>query len=108
MNAAQRGVEASGSFTGYPATGLRTQGITCTTYAASGHSAAGDVELTFPLDLVPRIIAAWDWAEMADGLAQRVHAPNAFLAERHVTVAVGQVRGANPLATVPSQQSQQQ
>jgi uncharacterized circularly permuted ATP-grasp superfamily protein len=123
LSSPPHGVEAGGSFAGYPGVGpsfdecfdadgrvrpeyrrvvsllasmppqtltrttegidlsLRTQGITFTTYAASGDAAAGDVERTFPLDLVPRIIAARDWAELTDGLGQRVRALNAFLAD---------------------------
>lgn len=116
------GVEAGGSFTGYPRMGrafdecfdadgrvrpgyrrvisllsslspqrlaqvtegldlsLRTQGITFTTYVGSNDaSGGGDVERTFPLDLVPRIIEAADWNIVSQGLSQRVRALNAFL-----------------------------
>lgn len=116
------GVEAGGSFTGYPLPGaafdecfdadgrvrpgyrrvisllsslspqrlaqvtegldlsLRTQGITFTTYVGSNDaSGGGDVERTFPLDLVPRIIEAADWNVVSQGLSQRVRALNAFL-----------------------------
>ena len=61
---------------------LRTQGITFTTYVGSNDtSGGGDVERTFPLDLVPRLVEAADWERMTAGLAQRVRALNAFLAD---------------------------
>jgi uncharacterized circularly permuted ATP-grasp superfamily protein len=57
---------------------FRTQGITFTVYGEEGDEAGG-VERTFPMDLVPRIIAAAEWAEVERGLIQRVTALNRFL-----------------------------
>ena len=39
----------------------------------------GGVERPFPLDLIPRIIAAEDWATVESGVAQRVRTLEAFL-----------------------------
>ncbi len=39
------------------------------------------VERPFPLDLVPRIIDAAEWAKIEAGVAQRVRALEAFLAD---------------------------
>ena len=58
---------------------FRTQGITFTVY--------GDeqgVERTFPLDLLPRLIAADEWAGIEAGLIQRVTALNLFLDDLYV------------------------
>jgi uncharacterized circularly permuted ATP-grasp superfamily protein len=41
--------------------------------------ALGGEERPFPLDLIPRIIAAAEWDELAAGVRQRVHALEAFL-----------------------------
>ena len=41
----------------------------------------GGVERPFPLDLVPRVIAAAEWATIEAGVAQRVQALEAFLAD---------------------------
>ena len=41
--------------------------------------ALGGEERPFPLDLIPRIIAAREWDELASGLRQRVRALEAFL-----------------------------
>ena len=41
----------------------------------------GGVERPFPLDLVPRVIAAAEWQVIATGVAQRVKALEAFLAD---------------------------
>jgi uncharacterized circularly permuted ATP-grasp superfamily protein len=41
----------------------------------------GGVERPFPLDLVPRVIAASEWATIEAGVAQRVQALEAFLAD---------------------------
>ena len=59
---------------------LRAQGITFTTYA-TGTDGSGDVERTFPIDVVPRLIAAADWERLTAGLSQRVRALNAFLGD---------------------------
>ena len=41
----------------------------------------GGVERPFPLDLVPRVIAAPEWESIEAGVAQRVRALEAFLAD---------------------------
>lgn len=51
---------------------FRDQGIT---FSLSGE------ERPFPLDLVPRVIAADEWALIERGVAQRVHALEMFLAD---------------------------
>ena len=51
---------------------FRDRGIT---FSLSGE------ERPFPLDLVPRIIAADEWQVIEDGVAQRVQALEAFLAD---------------------------
>ncbi len=55
---------------------FRSQGITFTVYSDD----AG-VERTFPMDLIPRIIPAQEWAFLEKGLIQRVSALNCFLAD---------------------------
>lgn len=62
---------------------LRAQGITFTVYAAGN-----DVERTFPLDLVPRLVTALEWEEITAGLKQRVTALNAFLGDVYSTRAI--------------------
>ena len=62
---------------------LRTQGITFTVY-----SDGNDVERTFPLDLVPRLVTALEWEQISAGLVQRVTALNAFLADVYSTRAI--------------------
>ena len=52
-------------------------GVTFAVYGEDG----GNVERIFPFDLVPRTIAAPDWARTSRGLEQRVRALNAFLAD---------------------------
>jgi len=59
---------------------LRAQGITFTTYSSSPDG-TGDVERTFPIDVVPRLIEAADWERLVTGLSQRVRALNAFLGD---------------------------
>ncbi len=53
---------------------FHTQGITFTVYGEDE-----GVERTFPMDLVPRIIPADEWATVEEGLLQRVTALNRFL-----------------------------
>ena len=55
---------------------FRTSGITFTVY---GDDAGDGTERTFPLDLVPRIIANDEWQHLEAGLIQRVTALNRFL-----------------------------
>ncbi len=53
---------------------FRTQGITFTVYGDEAGT-----ERTFPMDLIPRVIPAQEWAEVEAGLVQRVKALNRFL-----------------------------
>ncbi len=53
---------------------LVNQGITFTVYGD-----AQGVEKPFPVDLVPRIVPAGEWAHVSRGLEQRVRALNLFL-----------------------------
>ena len=53
---------------------FRTKGITFAVYGD-----AEGVERTFPLDLIPRLIPATEWAHVEAGLAQRVRTLNLFL-----------------------------
>ena len=53
---------------------FRSQGITFTVYGEES-----GIERTFPMDLVPRIIPADEWAMVEAGLVQRVTALNRFL-----------------------------
>ena len=55
---------------------FRDQGIT---FSLSGE------ERPFPLDLVPRVLSAEEWACVEDGVAQRVRALEAFLADIYST-----------------------
>src|ERR671912_338958 len=48
----------------------------------------GGVERPFPLDLVPRVIAAAEWATIEAGVAQRVRALEAFLADVYAAARV--------------------
>lgn len=52
----------------------RSRGVTFTM-----RTEGADTERTFPLDLVPRIIPAEEWATLEAGLRQRVRALNLFL-----------------------------
>ena len=54
---------------------LQTDGVTFTVY---GDDEEG-IERVWPLDLLPRIIPAAEWAPIEAGLKQRVRALNAFL-----------------------------
>lgn len=54
---------------------FRRQGITFAVY----DDAEEGVERTWPLDIVPRIVPADEWAVLEEGLTQRVRALNAFL-----------------------------
>jgi uncharacterized circularly permuted ATP-grasp superfamily protein len=56
---------------------LHTEGVTFTVY---GDDEEG-IERVWPLDLLPRIIPAAEWAPIESGLKQRVRALNAFLAD---------------------------
>ncbi len=58
---------------------FRTAGITFTVYGDE----AGE-ERTFPMDLLPRLIPAQEWAQVEAGVAQRVTALNRFLEDLYV------------------------
>lgn len=58
---------------------FRTQGITFTVYGDDS-----GIERTFPMDLLPRIIAADEWDVIERGVAQRVTALNRFLEDLYV------------------------
>jgi uncharacterized circularly permuted ATP-grasp superfamily protein len=70
---------------------FRTAGITFTVYGESdesgvqahGHEGEG-IERTFPMDLLPRLIPADEWAHIEAGLVQRVTALNLFLDDLYV------------------------
>ncbi|MEJ7138029.1 circularly permuted type 2 ATP-grasp protein [Amphibiibacter pelophylacis] len=47
------------------------------------HNAHGGVDRPWPLDLIPLIVSAQDWAPLAAGLAQRARLLNALLADLH-------------------------
>jgi uncharacterized circularly permuted ATP-grasp superfamily protein len=54
---------------------LQTDGVTFTVYGDEDEG----IERVWPLDLLPRIIPAAEWAPIEAGLVQRVRALNAFL-----------------------------
>jgi uncharacterized circularly permuted ATP-grasp superfamily protein len=56
---------------------LRTDGVTFTVYGDEDEG----IERVWPLDLLPRIIPASEWAPLEAGLKQRLRALNAFLAD---------------------------
>jgi uncharacterized circularly permuted ATP-grasp superfamily protein len=58
---------------------FRQAGITFTVYGEGE-----GVERTFPMDLLPRIIPADEWAHLEEGLVQRVTALNRFLDDLYV------------------------
>jgi len=49
------------------------------TFAVTGEG--GDPDRLIPFDVVPRVLSAVEWSALAAGLAQRVQALNAFLAD---------------------------
>ncbi|WP_423823242.1 circularly permuted type 2 ATP-grasp protein [Salinisphaera sp. SPP-AMP-43] len=55
---------------------IKSMGITFTVY-----SDAGMIDRAWPFDIVPRVIPASQWRRVAAGLAQRVAALNAFIAD---------------------------
>ncbi|HZY20666.1 MAG TPA: circularly permuted type 2 ATP-grasp protein [Ramlibacter sp.] len=57
---------------------FRRVGITFAVYGAKDEDGAG-TERLIPFDLIPRIIPAHEWAELEQGLVQRVTALNRFL-----------------------------
>ena len=58
---------------------FRTAGITFTVYGEGA-----DIERTFPMDLLPRLIPADEWEHIELGLIQRVTALNLFLDDLYV------------------------
>jgi uncharacterized circularly permuted ATP-grasp superfamily protein len=56
---------------------LRTDGVTFTVYGDEDEG----IERVWPLDLLPRIIPASEWAPLHAGLEQRLRALNLFLAD---------------------------
>lgn len=58
---------------------FRSAGITFTVYGEGE-----GVERTFPMDLIPRVIPAEEWAHLEAGLVQRVTALNRFLDDLYV------------------------
>jgi uncharacterized circularly permuted ATP-grasp superfamily protein len=58
---------------------FRNQGITFTVY-----DEGEGIERTFPMDLLPRIVPADEWAHIEAGLIQRVSALNAFLDDLYI------------------------
>ena len=58
---------------------FRSAGITFTVYGEGE-----GIERTFPMDLVPRIIAGDEWEHLEQGLVQRVTALNRFLDDLYV------------------------
>jgi uncharacterized circularly permuted ATP-grasp superfamily protein len=77
---------------------FRTQGITFTVYGDDDGDVVADddptgpgevagtagIERTFPMDLLPRVIPADEWAHLERGLVQRVRALNRFLDDLYV------------------------
>ena len=57
---------------------FRRVGITFAVYGAKDEDGHGNERL-IPFDLIPRVIPAHEWAEMEQGLAQRVTALNRFI-----------------------------
>ena len=55
---------------------FRRMGITFAVYGEGG-----DVERLIPFDVIPRVLAAAEWRQLASGLVQRVKALNAFIAD---------------------------
>ncbi|MES1935214.1 circularly permuted type 2 ATP-grasp protein [Salinisphaera hydrothermalis] len=55
---------------------IKSMGITFTVY-----SDAGMIDRAWPFDILPRVIPASEWQPVARGLAQRVAALNAFIAD---------------------------
>jgi uncharacterized circularly permuted ATP-grasp superfamily protein len=58
---------------------FRSQGITFTVYGEGE-----GIERTFPMDLLPRVVPADEWAHIEEGLIQRVTALNRFLDDLYV------------------------
>jgi uncharacterized circularly permuted ATP-grasp superfamily protein len=60
---------------------FRSQGITFTVYDDDDGEG---IERTFPMDLLPRVVTADEWAHIESGLVQRVTALNRFLDDLYV------------------------
>ncbi|MCB0996143.1 MAG: circularly permuted type 2 ATP-grasp protein [Acidimicrobiales bacterium] len=76
---------------------FHTQGITFTVYGDEEGT-----ERTFPLDLIPRVIAADEWATLEAGLVQRVRALNAFLEDLYAGEQAALADGVVPRELVES------
>ncbi len=55
---------------------VRTMGVTFTVYAE-----AGNIDRAWPFDVIPRVISTTEWDRVSDGLVQRLHALNLFIAD---------------------------
>ncbi|MCY4357513.1 MAG: circularly permuted type 2 ATP-grasp protein [Gammaproteobacteria bacterium] len=53
---------------------IKTMGISFTVY-----SDAGNIDREWPMDIIPRLIAASEWDRTSEGLAQRLQALNCFI-----------------------------
>jgi len=51
------------------------------TFRVSSDDMQESTERIFPLDIIPRIISAQEWADLERGLKQRIHVLNLFLAD---------------------------
>ena len=56
---------------------ILVMGITFTVYDEEG----GSIDRAWPFDIIPRIIARSEWDRISEGLVQRVHALNLFIAD---------------------------
>src|SRR3974390_1252889 len=54
---------------------IRSMGITFTVY----HEEGGSIDRAWPLDIIPRVIAADEWRRIEAGLQQRAQALNLFI-----------------------------
>jgi uncharacterized circularly permuted ATP-grasp superfamily protein len=53
---------------------IRAMGITFTVY-----SEAGNIDRSWPFDVIPRVLSTQEWASISDGLIQRLTALNLFI-----------------------------
>lgn len=54
---------------------IQAMGITFTVYSEE----EGNIDRTWPFDIIPRIITKQEWSQIEQGLRQRVHALNLFI-----------------------------
>ena len=76
---------------------FRTQGITFAVYGEED-----GIERTFPMDVVPRVIAPQEWARIERGLRQRVASLNHFLEDVYMGEAAIVEDGVVPRRLVPT------